>query len=149
MPKCFEADMAFLVNWLCLFLCADSSACMLCILLLGTFYSFSLNALTIIIHQSAHRELFDIGLYNNVTGSWKTYLLDQNLWENSIENLCNFFKIQVLFPGLDTVTIKPSCYEISHQKLHFPRRYWWLYQTNQCAQKVGFPRSGRGLFHRV
>ena len=68
MPKCFEADMAFLVNWLCLSLCAEFF-CMLCILLLGTFYSFSLNGLTIIIHQSAHRELFDIGLYNNVTGS--------------------------------------------------------------------------------
>jgi len=52
------------------------------------------------------------------------------------------FSNKVFSTNLDKATIKPSCYEISFQKLLFPRRYGQLYQTNQCAQKVGFPRSG-------
>ena len=49
---------------------------------------------------------------------------------------------KIFSPDLDKATIKPSCYEISYQKLIFPRRYGGLNQTDQCAQKVGFPRSG-------
>ena len=53
-----------------------------------------------------------------------------------------FLKLR-FFAHLDKETIKPSCYEISHQKFDFPRRYGWLHQINQCAQKVGFPKSGQ------
>jgi len=57
----------------------------------------------------------------NVTRSWKTYFWAQAIvWENSIENPYNvFFKIK-FFAYLDEATIKPSCYEISYQKLLFP-----------------------------
>ena len=37
----------------------------------------------------------------------------QNLWEFSIENLTDFFKIH-FFTYSDKATIKPSCCEISH-----------------------------------
>ena len=78
-----------------------------------------------------------------VTGSWKTYLFGTSkLWENSIENHLSAFQIKLFFPNLDNVTNIPFCYEISYEKLLFPRRYGQLYQADQCAQKVGFPRSG-------
>ena len=49
------------------------------------------------------------------------------------------------FAHLDKATIKPTCCEVSHQKLLFPRRYGWLHQSHQCARKVGFPISGHIL----
>jgi len=42
-----------------------------------------------------------------------------------------------VFAHLDNTINMASRYEISQPKLIFPRRYGWLYQTNQCAEQVG------------
>ena len=60
-------------------------------------------------------------------------------FEKTQSKIFTIFLNKVIFPDLDKATIKRSCCEISHQKLPLTRRYGWLYQTNQCAQKVGFP----------
>ena len=53
------------------------------------------------------------------------------------------FKNQGFFAHLDKATIKLSCCEVSHQKFLGD-----MDQTDRCAQKVGFPRSGH-IFHCV
>ena len=85
---------------------------------------------------------------NYVTGSWKTYLWAQaNFEKTQLKIIIIFsnkvFSLQIWIKQLRYLHIKPSCYEISYQKL-LPRRYGQFYQTDQCAQKVyvGFSRSG-------
>jgi len=79
--------------------------------------------------------IFGIRLQNNATGYWKTYLLGTSkLLKNSIENHYNFFSNKPFFPDLDKATIKPSCNEISYQKLFF------LGDMDDCIRLTNVPK---------
>ena len=48
-------------------------------------------------------------------------------FEKAQLKIFTIFLNKVFFSDLDKATIKPSCGEILHQKLLFPRRYGWSY----------------------